>query len=287
MTARNNFGLSLIAFLLTFWVLPLASAQDGDNRPSWIAEPAVDRDLGRLLRETTPDTEQMPQGRAARFRLFRMTPGFLADPVGLDSGDDALGQEDSKELATPEDSRRLSLAAGLDNPFFDYRLPGDPGGVGYYKVHSLFQLFDTGTTSLTVGLQALSPAGLETGGLKDGPTVLTPAVGVFQELWFGTAIQGFVGKNIRAAPGWTNTLENDVHYGLAFQCPLATTGQGAQPNLHFFVQALGRYRWEADSPSRKTPLWDVMPGIHWKLGDTLWMSFGAARYSMFTCSWQF
>ena len=33
--------------------------------------------------------------------------------------------------------------------------------------------------------------------------------------------------------------------------------------------------------------WEFVPGVHWRLSDNFWMSLGAARRGMFTCSWQF
>ena len=39
----------------------------------------------------------------------------------------------------------LSVAMGNDNPYFEFRQPGDPGGIGFYKWYSQVQVFDTGT----------------------------------------------------------------------------------------------------------------------------------------------
>src|SRR5207302_168063 len=110
-------------------------------------------------------------GRAPRFRLFRMMPGFLSDPPGLDSGDDQLAPgEPSSSLLSNKDTEsvaRIQVALGGDNPFFDYRWRGDPGGVGYYRMHSQLQLLDSGSTSLCLNCQAFTPAGLESGGAGD------------------------------------------------------------------------------------------------------------------------
>ena len=88
-----------------------------------------------------------------RFQLFGITPGFLSDPVGL---------TDPNDPSTPADDSGpdwLEVTAGNDNPFFDLRSPGDPGGVGFYKLHTQVQLFDSPHTGCTVAVQAVTPAG--------------------------------------------------------------------------------------------------------------------------------
>ena len=41
------------------------------------------------------------------------------------------------------------------------RRPGDPGGIGFYKWYSQLQVLDTGKSGVTLGFQAVMPAGLE------------------------------------------------------------------------------------------------------------------------------
>jgi hypothetical protein len=193
---------------------------------------------------------------------------------------------------------RARLWLGTDNPFFDFRRPGDPGGVGYYKLHSQALLFDTDYTGLSVGFQAVTPAGLEADGMQTGPTVLSPNIALFHEVTSGTAIQGFVGKDLRANSRWVGGLHRSIQYGLALQSPCP----GLQPKdgqcVHFFVEALGRYRYEGD-PGLGGPLnLHLVPGVHWRLGESWWMSGGVlmplggptrydSRLWQITASWHF
>ena len=75
----------------------------------------------------------------------------------------------------------MSVAAGNDNPYFDFRQRNDPGGIGYTRVSTQMQLFDTTRTACSVGLQAVTPAGLQCDGVADkmGTTVVSPAVSLF------------------------------------------------------------------------------------------------------------
>src|SRR5438270_366520 len=81
-------------------------------------------------------------------------------------------------------------------------------------LHSQMMLLDSGTMGLSMGLQAVTPAGLEAFGLAEGPTILTPNFAWFYETSGGNVIQGFVGKNLRTRPGWSESLERDVRYGM-------------------------------------------------------------------------
>jgi hypothetical protein len=176
---------------------------------------------------------------------------------------------------------------GLDNPFFDYRWRNDPGGVGFYKLHSQVQLVDQGRTSLCLGLQAVTPAGLEVGGLADGPTVFSPALAWFQELGQGAALQGFVAKNFRARSGWTDDLETNIHYGMALQYALPGLAFCPRQSFHLFVEALGRYRYDGETIPGRSMNWEFIPGIHWRMGEKWWLEVGAAKTSIITCGWHF
>ncbi len=46
---------------------------------------------------------------------------------------------------------------GIYNPYFDVRPLGDPTNSGFYKFHSPMQVFDLGSTTVALGLQALTP----------------------------------------------------------------------------------------------------------------------------------
>jgi hypothetical protein len=202
-----------------------------------------------------------------------MMPGFLSDPVGLDQDDG------TSDPLTPTDPSPdwIGVAMGNDNPFFDIRRPGDPGGVGYYRVHTQVQLFDSPKTGCTFGLQAVTPAGLEADGVADGQTVVSPALALFHSLDDGTSFQGFVGKNVNLSGGQPgDRLRHSWQYGVAVHRPIGTEEVGFN-NIFFFVEALGRYRY--DTPATTTisgppHVLEVLPGLQWKMSDTWWISGG-------------
>jgi hypothetical protein len=254
------------------------------SEPLW-REPLLGRSLYPFLAiDPVPDSFQAPT-QAARVRLFHMPAGFLHEPLGMLPDDDPPTGTEAR--STGPDPVPVQVSMGLDNPFFDYRWRNDPGGFGYYKLHSQVQVVDQGKTCLALGLQAVTPAGIETGGLADGPTVVSPMVSWFQELGGGTALQGFVAKNIRARAGWTDDLDSGFHYGMALQCPVPGLCPCPQYGLHFFVEALGRYRFDGENAPGRPMLWEIIPGIHWRMGEKWWLSVGAAKTSVISCSWRF
>src|SRR5439155_15762458 len=157
-------------------------------------------------------------------RLFRMTTGYVLEPVGAVDSETSPPVPDQAILQASDGDgpSRLSIAAGSDNPYFDFRRPGDPGGVGYFRVQSQLQFLDTGKTGCTIGLRAATPAGLEYDGLQDGPTFVVPNLAWHYDLGDGAAIHGFVGKNVRAGGGWTDNLGRNVEYGIAVHRPMPT-----------------------------------------------------------------
>ncbi len=230
-----------------------------------------------LLQEwsgTTGDPA-LANGRAARFQMFRMPTAFLGDPVGMDIDDEGLPGESTADMsASLQNDGRFWIAMGADNPFFDLRAPGDPGGVGYYRVKSQYLLVDGPSSNLCFGIDAAAPAGIDAQGVGDGRTVIRPSLAYFQELSFGTAIQGFVGKNVCAQTHWSDNLERSVRYGMAFQSPIpGLTGDRGQ-GLHLFVEALGYSRYVPDSVPRQPPRAEILPGLHMRMTDNCWMSGG-------------
>ena len=216
-------------------------------------------------------------GRAARFRMFRMPAGFLHDPIGLDSDDDNLSGATDGPPPIPDGfgDNRLGVTMGADNPFFDIHLPGDPGGVGYQRVHTQCQLVGDQFTSMCFGLQAYAPAGLECDGLANGPTILCPSLALFHEWENGVAVQGFLGKNLPARAGWTDhLLRRGLQCGIGLQSPCpwvyGCSGQG----LHWFVEALGAVQRPPHSGGQPAPFLGIIPGLHWRLSDNWWMSSG-------------
>ena len=281
---------------LAFWLGPLLLLGVSPAAPAQFtvgATPSLD--LGRdpivppqLVVTPTPSTSSanLPN----RIRLFRIQPGFLSDPPGLDL--------DDPRSAEPDDGFDfLTLAVGNDNPFFDFRQPGDPGGVGFTRVNTQLQLFDTKRTALSLGLQAVTPAGPQFDGLPDrmGPTVLTPALSVFHAVDDALAVQAFVGKHMLLQNSSTQTVRRDFHYGLALQRPLSRNDDDLLRNCYVSVGAMGVYRFAGEA---RTPVWEVLPGLHYRMADNWWIStgmnvpFGTARSEMgqhwqVTCSLQF
>ena len=150
----------------TGWIVPglaallslFPAALRAEDFIDWGREPILPSNLSF-------DPDPGANSRPNRIRLFRITPGFLSDPVGLSDVDDPLSSAASDPNPTPTADATtdwLTVTMGNDNPFFDLRRPGDPGGVGYYKVHGQVQLLDSPNTGCTVALQAVTPAGART-----------------------------------------------------------------------------------------------------------------------------
>lgn len=289
LTTRSPRGVSagtLLALLLSAVGSPGQTPGGDYSRP--VLSP---RDLG--IGDPAAASPAPASGGAPRVRLFRMPTAFLHDPLGLEDNDPIL--DDAPPAPAGKDDGRMQVAVGYDNPFFDIRSPGDPGGVGYYKLHTQLQLLDSRTTFLTLGLQAVTPAGLEADGLQEGPTILSPSLSWFHEVGDGTAVQGFVGKNVRAGAGWTDRPERGLKYGLAVQSPVPVAQGTPSRRLHVFLEALGRYRPDGELLTRAAN-WELVPGVHWRLSDSWWMSGGVLvplgvtkpdKLWQITCSWQF
>jgi hypothetical protein len=242
--------------------------------------------------------------RANRFHLFQMPTGFAKEAVGLDLDDDTPPGEVPLPVNAPTDNsfNWIQLNVGVDNPYFDFRQPGDPGGVGFYRLHSQLQLLDTGRSGMNLALGAVTPAGLENDGVANGPTVFTPALAWYRDLWDGMTVQGFVGNHLRANTRSIGRLERNVRYGLAAQHALPfspfTNDADIDPCLFVFVEALGRYRFDQSDPSRQQrPPLELLPGLHWRLQENWWISGGwivplcgprpENKLWQITCSWQF
>jgi hypothetical protein len=287
-TARGRAALGVLLLLLAVGA-PLR-AQSFDWKPDGL--PDRNFDLG-------PTGSPPPALNPQRIRLFRFCPGFLCDPIGLQDDDPAPGTPDNPGPEPDNGPNWLQMAVGNDLPFFDFRRPGDPGGLGYNRLVTQVAVLDSRTTACSIGLQAVTPAGLQFNGVQDGPTVVSPALGIFHAFNEDTALQGFIGKNVTlsnaaAAP---TPVHRNIQYGMAVQRSLLDTGPDAFGSLYFFVGALGRYRVDHDSPSQPPNL-ELLPGLHWRLSDTWWMSGGVmlpvisprtdnALPWQLTCSFQF
>ena len=276
-----------IAPALPFLLLLAASALQAEEIIDWTHETLWPSQLDAGPNSVASATN----GHSNRIQLFGITPGFLSDPVGLaDPSDPPAAADDSG----PD---WLQVTAGNDNPFFDLRTPGDPGGIGFYKLHTQVQLFDSPNTGCTIAVQAVTPAGRESDGVDDGSTVVSPAFSLFHSLDDGTAIQGFVGKNVNVGSHWSGQLNQSVRYGMAVQRPLLPAGPNGDANFYVFMEALGHYRYDAGSNPGSPNTVDVLPGVHYRLAPNWWMSGGYivpvtpaktdANCWQITCSFQF
>lgn len=282
------FGRPPLLLVLTGLLFPaVAQAQ---TETDWATQRVWTSEFDPTNLQDTTATAAHP--KANRIQLFRIVPGFLSDPVGLDS-------DDPKD-ATPDDGPNwLQVSVGNYNPFFDFRRPGDPGGVGYYKLYSQVQVLDNGKTSLAVTLEALTPAGLDQNGVQDGPTVVSPSLCLFHTLDDGTSLQSFVGRNLNlTTSSLSGPLHRHVQYGFAVQRPVLDTGPDNLGSFYVFVEALGRYHYDA-AASGPPAVWEMVPGVHWHLTDNVWLSGGvlmpinapppasATHLWQLTCSFQF
>lgn len=244
---------------------------------------------------------QAPASRTPRIRLPRMPAAFLSDPLGLGDADGDSPPPDPEAALAPSDLAadavaRIQVAVGGDNPFFDFRRRGAPGGVGFYKIHTQVQLFDTGTTGCTLTCQAVRPAGLECNGVNDGPSFVSPALTLFHDLGDGTALHGFVGKDVRANATWRDGLTESFRYGVALQQPVPGLTTDPGKGLFVFVEALGRWG-DRDRASGALHTWEVVPGLHYRVSDSWWLSGGVlvpvgpsrsgSGHWHLACSWQY
>jgi len=258
-----------------------AQAPPGQPVDSW-QRSIVGRDVADALYSGAETVDSGLASPTPRILMFRMLPGFLSDPPYLSGFDDPV--DNSAQAGNPGTgsvSDGFILSFGNDNPYFDPRRPGDPGGVGFVRIHSQLQVVDSGNTSVCLGLRAWTPAGLENGGVQQGSTVFAPGIGIFQDLGAGSALHGFVDQDLHGG-----YHQGPMRCGMAVDCPL-TVGEGPiSQGVFCFVQALGNYDY-ANGRLGRAMNWELVPGLHWRFSDTLWMSLGASRSSMLTCWWHF
>ena len=100
----------------------------GPILPDDLAAPAIDPSRAPIVpsRILALPVLPTPTPSPSRLRVFRVQPGFLSDVTWLD--DDHTGA--TKPLEFDPEPEFISLSAGNDNPLFDFRNRGDPGGVG-------------------------------------------------------------------------------------------------------------------------------------------------------------
>jgi hypothetical protein len=265
-----------LLFALTLGVtLAHAQAARGQQPAADWHKTALSPDLATALYGGVNPADSTLGVRGARIPMYRMLPGFLSDP-GL-APDESGDEPDSW-------SRSFVVNVGDDNPFFDPRGPGDPGGVGFLRIYSQMQLLDNGCTSVCLGLRAWAPAGVENGGVTEGPTMLAPGLGVFQDLGNNAGLHGFIGQQFRA--DFRGARHSATECGMALHCPVPGLVEPDTCGVYLFVQALGRYGYNSPYDGKDLD-WEFVPGIHWRLSDSFWLSVGASRRGMLTWSWQF
>lgn len=237
----------------------------------------------------SPPPPSSPSTHVPRLRLFRFAPGFLTDPLDLQEEDcDLPGVPKMASPTLSADTNDgpgwIQVGMGSDNPFFDLRRPGDPGGIGYYRVNTQVALLDSSTTSCTFGVQAVTPAGVQFAGVPNGPTVLCPAFSVFHALTDNLGFQGFVSRYVPINSNTNSTstsnsgdgapmLQRNFQYGLALQRPLVASGPEGLRNLFVTVGALGTFAPDHDTV-KPLPNYDVLPGLQWHVNDNWWVSSG-------------
>src|SRR5260370_33811928 len=114
-------------------------------------------DYPTLLRKEWALVDAPAISRTPKLQMFRMPSGFLGTPLGLVSDDDPILDESPARA----DDGSVQLAYGQHVPYLDMHRRGDPGGLGYYRIHSQMQVFDLGPTNVSLNLQALTPMGLQ------------------------------------------------------------------------------------------------------------------------------
>ena len=284
--------------LVTCLLLP--SLAVGQTFADWYRPTLLDSlDLGKL--QGAPDPAATSPHR---FGLFRMPSGFLTgpdNPGGIPQAAGTAGPEADSHPESPE-SNRMQMFAGPDNPYLDFFLPGDPGGIGYYRLQSQLQLFDTGSSSFTFNVEAVTPTLHPTLGYIPGPTVCSPAVAWFREWDSGVTVQMYAESDLRADPAWTVNVMPSVQYGLAVTRPVPLLKVSEEHAVHCFLEALGSSPLNSvaalDQYGMTRQLgWQLLPGIHWRRGEDCWLSGGVllplssnwtgSSMLQISCSWQY
>jgi hypothetical protein len=282
MMQTNAFFHSIRTFLFALGGL-LALASRGAAQMAIVEDPALLRmwDTSLTFGGTSGEPATTASNRVPRLHLFRIAPGFLADPIGMQDDDFELPgvahfPTPSTAAVSVENSGTdwIQFGMGADNPYLDLRRPGDPGGFGYYRVNSQLTLFDSPTTSCSIGVQAVTPTGAQFGGLPNGPTVFSPSFGIFHAVNDRLALQGFLSKNMPLNEGGdigTTPIRRNFQYGVAVQHPLITDGPETLRSLFFSFGALGQFASSRDS-LHWLPNYDMLPGLIWHLNDSWWVS---------------
>src|SRR5262249_16017338 len=116
------------AALLLSWGSALGQDLPRSTGDCW-REPLLPGCLDALRLRCNATSENSPPITRDNVRLFRMTTGYLADPVGVvDTDPPAAFDQASLPGSDADGLGRVQVTAGNDNPYLDFRRPGDPGG---------------------------------------------------------------------------------------------------------------------------------------------------------------
>lgn len=280
---RGSKRYRILALLVGFAIGQGGFAQEVE-RGSLTEPPRILGDYLSLLRKDAQASDPASASRTPRLQMFRMPSGFLANPLGLVSDDDPVSEDPTPKF---DDFPNVQITLGNHVPYLDMYRPGDPGGFGYYMIHSQVQIFDLGTTNVSVALQAVAPAGLQSGGVANGTTVLMPALACFQDLGDGSAFHAYIGQQINANSRWRDQMQAGFRCGLAYQQPVPYVPCSPDQGLYMFIQALGEYRSDNARSDNKATTWELIPGLHWRMNNACWMSMGISRYNFLSCTWQY
>ncbi len=126
--------------------------------------------------------------------------------------------------------------------------------------------------------------------------MVSPTISVFHALDQGTALQGFVAKNVPISDAGSRPLQRNLQCGMALQRPLFADGPPGFRSLFLSVGALGQVHPDRDD-LRLIPSCDMLPGLHWHVNDSWWVSSGvlvpvgpthtAPSQWQLTCSFRF
>jgi hypothetical protein len=242
-------------------------------------------DYAALLRkEWSLQDSSSTTSRTARLQLFRMPSGFSSVPLSLVPEDDPPPEDPFARI--DDDSGPVQIAYGNYVPFLDMPKRGDPGGFGYYKIHSQVQIIDGGSTNVCLAVQALTPIGLQCGGVN-GPSYVSPTLACFQDLGQGSALHAFVGQELAANARWRDQMRSSLRCGIAVQQPLMMMADSGEEGFYVFVQAIGQYRQDTYRNDLRSTTWDVIPGVQYRLNNACWMSMGLSRYQFMSCVWRY
>ena len=293
MKSTNIRDLTRAALLTVLTVCPVAAGQSINPDSPW-ADTTPARQLDTILSRPVDNSSAY----SSHIHLLNMPSALPGDPLGMMPDTDPVLDDPFSMAGSDGLNDRLQLNLGADNPFFDLRRRRDPGGVGSYRFYSQAPIFDSHRCYMSFVFQGVTPAGLEAQGVAEGPTILSPSFACFYQLSpNGAGIHVFACKDLEAHSRWTNGLPHDYRYGLAYQSPLPGLTNTPCRGVQFYVEALGRWRTDNDFASPPPSKMDMLPGLHYQVGENWWVTGGLlvpvgpqradAHHWQLTTSWRF